>query len=71
MWYSERQQLINKLKFVQLKCSLKDSHHLIIVNSHQEKERCIAPIHNFVIPMLNKWTLQYKQNYVIRIQKET
>jgi len=31
--------------------------YFIIVNSNQEKKWCIAPVYNFVVPMLNKRTL--------------
>ena len=38
----------------------KEITHLIIINPYQEKKWCIAPVYNFVIPMLNKWTLHSK-----------
>lgn len=38
----------------------KEMTHLITVHPYQEKKWCIAPVYNFIIPMLNKWTLHSK-----------
>lgn len=44
--------------------------YFTIVNSNQEKEWCVAPVHNFVGPMLNKWTLFTHAENIIKREKK-
>jgi hypothetical protein len=45
------------------------TNYLAVINSNQEKQRCIAPIYNFVVAMLYKRTLSIKMYQLDQLRR--